>query len=87
MPDSDYWYDVGCCDASKILVQGGSQLIAVLNIEVQGWSDLQKEHLAYILGDLAGADELQLLASLADSANPDVAFRAREAMYLAKQHK
>jgi hypothetical protein len=80
IPDTDYWYDVGSCNASQILNSGGEVLLSALMTEVPKWSPMQQEHLAYILGDTSSANELRLLDFLAESTDHDVAHRAREAL-------
>lgn len=87
LPDSDYWYDVGCEDARALLTAGGEQLLAELILLLNGISPVQQEHLAYILGESAAEGELAILEVLKESPHSEVAYRSREALLAIPPHK
>jgi hypothetical protein len=78
LPDSDYWSDFGCCEARKLLDQGGLSLIQTIKTNVESWSSHRLEHLAYILGESGEKIELELLEILMANPSAEASFRARE---------
>ena len=80
LPDTDYWYDVGCCEARGILDRGDKDFWIAILEELLLWSELRMTHLAYILGEGASDIELSLIKKLFLSQNSEVLFCAREAL-------
>ena len=79
LPDSDYWYDVACCEARSILDCDETLLLQIL-VDWKEWPEIRQEHLAYILGDGPSVIEKQILEEMAQLPASDTAFRARESM-------
>lgn len=79
LPDNDYWYDVAACHGRSMIDDSGPPLFDDLLRDWRKMTDLQQEHLAYILLSGKSVGEDILIADMLKSDNKEVAFRAWEA--------
>ncbi|WP_227816875.1 hypothetical protein [Nitrogeniibacter aestuarii] len=77
--DNDYWHDVACLDARRVIDTNGIDLLERIFVCCAQWPENRLEHFAYIL-DGGTEVEIRLLRMLAESEFSSVAFRAREVL-------
>lgn len=80
LPDSDYWADVGSCDARALIDLSPAMLLSQIRHQWQSWPVMRQVHLAYILGESSISIEKEILIEMVESGNSSVAVSAREAL-------
>lgn len=80
VPDTDYWYDLGCDFARKIIDEDPEAFIISILNEWRTWPEARQVHLAYILGEGTSTQELELIKQMITSPCDELVFTAKEAL-------
>ena len=79
LPDNDIWYDDGCDYARSLMDAEAPYIFTELLEHWKTFSELQQEHLAYILDEGSSELEDSLIRDMMSSPSKEVSFKAWEA--------